>query len=73
MGGLQSLIGVAPDRKQLTAVQAVDNKGHTGPQARKVCVCVCVIVCKYVDHCLYVVPFMEGAEGKAWLNFVIII
>lgn len=25
--------------------------------------CVCVIVCKYVDHCLSVVPFMEGAEG----------
>lgn len=41
MGGL---IGVAPDRKQLTAVQEVDNKGHTKPQARK----------KRVSECLFV-------------------
>lgn len=57
MGGRRSLIGVAPDRKQLTAVQEVDNKGHTEPQASKEeseCVyiyMVCVTVCKYVDHC----------------------
>ena len=41
MGGL---IGVAPDRKQLTAEQEVDNKGHTEPQARK----------KRVSKCLFV-------------------
>lgn len=56
---LGGLIGVAPDRKQLTAVQEVYNKGHNEPQARRqererdnVCVCVCVsCVCKYVDYC----------------------
>ncbi len=40
MGGQWLLIGVAPDRKQLTAVQEVDNKGHTELHARKKkCVC----------------------------------
>lgn len=33
MGGRRLLVGVAPDRKQLTAVQEVDNKGQTEPRA----------------------------------------
>ncbi len=67
MGGQWLLVGVAPDRKQLTTVQEVDKKGHTEAQTRKenyacVCVCMCVCVCAsiyimfvsiimYVDHC----------------------
>lgn len=64
-GGRWLLVGVAPERMQLTAVQEVDNKGHNERQAKtkreRVCVCV-TCVCTYVDYC-FQWCHVEWSEG----------